>query len=70
MAGVDGLCSNARPGEFVTETGFVEAGKAVSFSFIVIPLEVQDFIVTFYMFSSFGDDDAVRKVLHVVVSLS
>ena len=68
MAGVEGLCSNARPGEFVVEEFHVAAGQAVSRSFIVIPLEVQDFMVTIYMFSSFGND-AVSKTLHVVVSL-
>ncbi len=67
MAGVDGLCSNARPGEFVVEEGVIEAKKAKSFTFVVIPLEVQDYIITIYMFSSFGND-AVGKTLHVVVS--
>ncbi|XP_072047457.1 complement C3-like [Amphiura filiformis] len=65
MVGVAGLCSNARPGEFIIKEGVIAAGQAKSFSFIVIPLDIQDYIVTIYMISTYGND-AVSKTLHVV----
>ncbi|XP_072037016.1 alpha-2-macroglobulin-P-like [Amphiura filiformis] len=61
MVGVEGLCSNARRGEFVTEEGVVEAGQAKSFSFIVIPVEIQDYVITIYMFSAYGLHDNANQ---------
>ena len=68
MTHVDGLCSNARPDEPESMDGIVEYNSAKAFTFIVIPLEVGDYTISIYMFSSPGND-AVQKVLHVVVSV-
>ncbi|XP_072048199.1 complement C3-like [Amphiura filiformis] len=65
MQGVEGLCSKAKPGEFVTEEVMVAAGQAKSTSFFVIPLERQDYNITIDMLSSFGND-VVSKTLRVV----
>ncbi|XP_072051761.1 complement C3-like [Amphiura filiformis] len=65
MYGEEGLCSNARHGEFVSKNDIVAGGSAKSFTFIVIPLEVKNYTITIHMYSSFGTD-AVRKTLYVV----
>ena len=68
MEGVEDLCSSARPGEFVEEEGTISPGSAKAFYFTVIPLEVKEFVLTFYLYTQLVTD-VVRKTLHVVVSM-
>ena len=67
MPHVEGLCSNARPNDPITFDDNVPGGGAKSFTFIVVPLQTGKFPVSVYMFSTYADD-AVEKILNVVVS--
>lgn len=66
--GVEGLCSEAEPGQKGTRKKiYVNGNSAATVAFQMIPLEAKEFSLKFSAMSS-GGSDTVTKTLSVIVS--